>query len=628
MIVQMAKVLLSGPKELFLEVLTSVQRQGAIHIDPAPDLQNPAALEKYYKSLTLEEDIVQERAFLEKLLQQTSRLLALLPAASLRPSFISPESALQFVPKIIASHEKRCQEWMSARQSASHKLRELEEYHRFLQAVFALVPDTAGFAALEVTGIKIADLAAFKELERYLQAELAGFIESRLVEDRGGESFALLVTEKDAAARLREILGGHQVAELACPDDDLTRLPLTEKPAAVARRKAEYEKELNATAQKLARFARQWGGIYRNLQVWLGERLAVLHASTQLFETERCFLIFGWMPVRQVAPLHQQLAVDFAGKVLLEEIEVRGHDLERIPIVLQNRGYFQPFELFSRLLPLPNYTSFDITPFIAIFFPVFFGMMLGDIGYGLVIAAGALVLYYSSKTKKDLNDAAKILVVASCYTMVFGLFYGEFFGAFGQRYFGLHPFFFERKTALMPMLIFSVSLGVVHVLIGLVLGMLTALKKQMRQEALFRFFSILIIFCLLAGAWIYGSETLTHLRRPIQGALLIIILVLLVTGGLLAPLEVLKHFGSIISYARIMAIGLTSVLLAEVASQLAGMMGSIWLGLFVAFLLHAFNIMLGIFAPTIHALRLHYVEFFSKFMESRGPAFHPLKKIK
>ncbi len=87
----------------------------------------------------------------------------------------------------------------------------------------------------------------------------------------------------------------------------------------------------------------------------------------------------------------------------------------------------------------------------------------------------------------------------------------------------------------------------------------------------------------------------------------------------------LKSIGNIISYARIMAVGLTSVLLAYVANNLAGATGSVIVGIFVGILLHGFNIILGIFAPTVHSLRLHFVEFFSKFVESGGRRFRPLE---
>ena len=109
-------------------------------------------------------------------------------------------------------------------------------------------------------------------------------------------------------------------------------------------------------------------------------------------------------------------------------------------------------------------------------------------------------------------------------------------------------------------------------------------------------------------------------------AILILTPFLFFTGGMLAPLELLKSIGNIVSYARIMAIGLTSVLLAFVANNLAGMMGDVVIGIIVGGLLHAVNLVLGVFAPAIHSLRLHYVEFFSKFLEQGGRKFEPLRK--
>jgi V/A-type H+-transporting ATPase subunit I len=109
-------------------------------------------------------------------------------------------------------------------------------------------------------------------------------------------------------------------------------------------------------------------------------------------------------------------------------------------------------------------------------------------------------------------------------------------------------------------------------------------------------------------------------------AILLLAPLLLFTGGLLAPLELLKSMGNIISYARIMAIGLTSVLLAHVANRLAGMTGDIITGIVVACLLHLLNLIIGIVSPALHALRLHYVEFFSKFLEPGGRKFQPFRK--
>jgi V/A-type H+-transporting ATPase subunit I len=97
--------------------------------------------------------------------------------------------------------------------------------------------------------------------------------------------------------------------------------------------------------------------------------------------------------------------------------------------------------------------------------------------------------------------------------------------------------------------------------------------------------------------------------------------------GLLLPLEVLGVIGNILSYARIMAIGMASVVLALLANMFAGMIGNVVLAVIVVLLVHALNLTLGIVDPTIQALRLHYVEFFSKFFIGGGKKFSPLSKL-
>jgi V/A-type H+-transporting ATPase subunit I len=278
------------------------------------------------------------------------------------------------------------------------------------------------------------------------------------------------------------------------------------------------------------------------------------------------------------------------------------------------------------MFPLPAYTSLDATPYIGIFFPVFFGMILGDAGYGVLLALLAIILQKRYAKNKDVFDASKILFVSSLYTVLFGLLYGELFGDLGARLFGLEPLLIERRTSVVPMMVFALSAGVMHILLGLVLGVVTAFKKHVRKEAIYKLLNIVVILCLLAVFASFFGIFPPVLSKPIIITILIITPFLFFTGGLLAPLELLKSIGNIISYVRIMAIGLTSVLLAYVANRLAGEMGDIVVGVAVAALLHILNIILGVFSPTIHSLRLHYVEFFSKFVERGGKKFEPLGK--
>ncbi|HSH13890.1 MAG TPA: hypothetical protein VLA15_09075, partial [Desulfurivibrionaceae bacterium] len=206
----------------------------------------------------------------------------------------------------------------------------------------------------------------------------------------------------------------------------------------------------------------------------------------------------------------------------------------------------------------------------------------------------------------------------------FGLLFGEAFGAMGKEYLGLKPLLFDRHTAILPMFYFAMAMGLVHILLGLGLGTVTSFRYGEKKEGWLKLISIMMILAVTISVVAAINPALGQLKKPGIFVLLGAMPVLLLTGGLLAPLEMLKHFGNIVSYARIMAIGLTSVLLAHVANSMVGMTGSVWLGVFAAILLHGFNIVLGIFAPTVHALRLHYVEFFSKIMTGGGRVFHPL----
>jgi len=625
MIVRMSKVVVIGPKELLMDVLGKIHELGILHIDKSITSENAAGFEPLLKATMPDEKTLSLRLILEELKNKMDRLLELLPKVTIRESFLNPAAAVTFLSETIDRHLTLCRGLRNRQDVIASEMNSFKDIKEFIIAAAELLPTEEPGPGLSFLAVKITDRDMATSLEETLGREIGGRFEMVTSPMSDGTLLGVITTEKELLDKLETMLKASNVKQHSFPAG-FANLSLHEQVRTAQRKITELEVENQQINKKLYDFAISWSGAYLELRRWLAQKLSVIQASASLYETDLCFFLFGWLPSRDLTLLTERLVTNFGGRVVVEEKAIHEHELENVPTSLKNPPYLQPFELFARLLPVPAYSSFDLTPFIGIFFPLFFGMMLGDIGYGLILLPLSLTVEKIFKDRKNIRDAARILFISSLYTIVFGVLFGEFFGNIGSRFLGLKPLFFDRHQSLMPMLYFALAMGIVHILIGLLLGLLSALRKKLRKEALFKFLSMLLIIALASIAILLFTDSFRIVPIPLLMVIGAIIPLLIISGGLLAPLEVLKHFGNIISYARIMAIGLTSVLLAYVANHLAGMTGSIWLGIFVAIILHGFNIMLGVFAPTIHALRLHYVEFFSKFMEPGGREFKPLGK--
>jgi V/A-type H+-transporting ATPase subunit I len=352
------------------------------------------------------------------------------------------------------------------------------------------------------------------------------------------------------------------------------------------------------------------------------DALSRLEAGGLAASTRSAFVIEGWVPVPDLAALRAAVRERIGPAITVEELPPGTNP--DAPVVLQNPRLFRPFQLLVEMMPLPTYGSIDPTPFVAVFFPVFFGLMLGDVGYGLVLLGMGILLHHRSRPETPLRAVGQIAVICSVFTILFGILFGELFGDLGRRLFGLHPLVLDREEPkdIVSFLVLCVGIGGVHVLLGLVLGVLNALhghRKQALGRGLSAVMILLIVVALLASVRLLPGQLLT----PAVIILLIAFPVLVVVEGIVAPVELLATLGNILSYARIMALGTASVMLAVVANRLAGAMGSVVVGAIFALLFHLVNFALGLFSPTVHALRLHYVEFFGRFYSPGGVRYRP-----
>jgi V/A-type H+-transporting ATPase subunit I len=186
----------------------------------------------------------------------------------------------------------------------------------------------------------------------------------------------------------------------------------------------------------------------------------------------------------------------------------------------------------------------------------------------------------------------------------------------------MHPILLHRRSALLSFLALAVGVGLVHVALGTAIGALHSLRHGHVREGLERAGRLLLLAgAAVAGAAVAGviprSALLPGLCVAAGGVLLSL------AGGPMALLEVVLSLGNVLSYARLMALGIASVMLADVANHLATAVHPAALGVVLALLLHAVNFTLGIMSPLIASLRLHYVEFFEKFYEGGGRPYRP-----
>lgn len=625
MIVRMAKVEIVGPKKLLIEVLTQIRELGVLQIDSDLHGFGAGGESDSLHPVVMDEKSARERVILEDLRRQIDELITTLPPVPIRECYLDPLAAVDTIAAVVERHAAISRELLVRREALARELDDMRRTTRFLGAVETLIARMEPGGSLDFFGVTLQDSTYLDQLRQLVADLTAGRYEMATTEAEDGTIIALIGAGKESTDAIRNALSSARVPELPFPAP-LAGLPFAERVQRLSARLAEDAAELVEVDRKREEFARRWSAVYRRMQDWLSARLAILKATAGVHATEMCFFIHGWVSAADRQRLAKLLNGRFGGEVVVEEKRLLEQDLEKVPVVLRNPPYVRPFELFTRLLPLPRYGSYDPTPFLAIFFPLFFGMMMGDAGHGLLLFLLSLWLKRRYRQRPNVVDAARILLVCSTYAIIFGVIYGEFFGAAGREFLHLRPLWLERESAIMPMLYFTISVGAAHVLFGLFLGLLAALRKKARQEALAKLAHILLIvaLALLVTSVVVPSPWL--LTKPILVVAAILIPFLVITGGLIAPLELLKNIGNIISYARIMAIGLCSVIIANIANNFAGITGDIVIGSLAALLLHIINLVLGVFAPTVHALRLHFVEFFSKFLEHGGKRFTPLSK--
>ncbi len=361
----------------------------------------------------------------------------------------------------------------------------------------------------------------------------------------------------------------------------------------------------------------EYKGFLTAAEEFLGEQLEKAEAPLKFAATPSSFLIKGWIPTERLSNVIDRLGKATNNKVFVHFEPAKKHD--NAPVKLKNPKYAKSFEFFIDLYSMPTYREIDPTFFIFLTFPIFFGIMLGDVGYGIT---SLLIFWLLKKKMPKAGGFFNILMLASFVSMLFGFLYGEFFG-----YEFIHPVI-SREHEMFTLMYMAIAIGIVHVNLGLAIGFINELKSHGLMKAVYEKLSwiILEIGAALLALSYFGKISIS----PLIGAVFLglSILMLFKGEGVKGLMELPSIFTNILSYARLMAIGLSSVVLAVIINDSAREFfhqGGFYvlIGVLILVVGHIINIMLGLLGSFLHSLRLHYVEFFSKFFHGGAKKYQP-----
>ena len=400
-----------------------------------------------------------------------------------------------------------------------------------------------------------------------------------------------------------------------------------------------------ALAENLAALEQERQEIEQRIAGLGGKREALLEASdraaialrreeakSRLVGTDKVFLLEGWLPADRCAEIEKTLKPFTCA---IETREPTEDEYPQVPVQLKNNKLTRPLNMVTEMYSLPAYGTLDPNPLMAPFFILFYGIMMADMGYGLLMMIASVIISKKYRPKGTSGELFSLLGLCGISTFIMGALTGGFFGDFLTQLVAIVspgtvfalPKLFDPLDDLTMILIGSMALGMVQIVTGMAISLIEKCKRKKFLDAFFEEITWWIVFigiALLAlgkgAAVLYVGCALVLLGPIVQGK-----------GwgkltGVFGSLynHVTGYFGDILSYTRLMALMLAGSVIAQVFNMLAAMPGNVIAFIIISMLGNAMNFGLNLLGCYVHDLRLQCLEFFNKFYVDGGKPFRPM----
>jgi V/A-type H+-transporting ATPase subunit I len=345
--------------------------------------------------------------------------------------------------------------------------------------------------------------------------------------------------------------------------------------------------------------------------------------------TEKVFLMKAWVPEPSVGAVKEAItSVTSAAYIVFTEPS----EDDDIPVVLSNPRLVQPFEIITELYSLPNPREIDPNVFMAPFYFVFFGMMVSDAAYGLVLSLLSGLALWKLKLKGMGKKLAELLFLGGISTFIWGMIFGSWFGDLIK----VKPLWLNPLDNPLAVLFLSFAFGLIQIYTGIILSAYKNIRKGRVADA---FMDQGLWLVLLTGLVMMAFPNLAGIAKYVTaaGAIGLVLtqgrsqknILKKFMSGLLSLYNVTSYLSDVLSYSRLLALGLATGVIATVINTMARMLGVNIFG-YIAMLLvliggHLFNVAVNALGAYVHSSRLQYIEFFGKFYEGGGKPFQPLR---
>ncbi len=661
MLVKMAKVEIVGIKDLFFDVLEALQDMGILHLEDISKKKGP----RYATLMPMEMDpaMEEEKGRLQNLAMRNNAILSELtpPAERVRKEAVKKQyedyggKKLEDISGLVEEEEASLKGLIGRKQELEVEMSRLSKYEPIIRKVYPLASQVT--ASEHYTSIALLVEKKYAAVLDYIKGELDKITNkqcevhtARVDEDTYA---AIVIFNRLYSEQVHNFLAAENVNQVRLPSE-LADKPYDEALQEIETRYKELPPQLAKVQKEIDEISDKWYVQLLALKEYLADRIASIEAVPKFGQSGHAFVITGWMPADKVNETRRTLEKKFEGKVELTEEVVSHEEMESAPVELRNNPVIKPFEFIYILMRRPRYGAIDPTFIVAIFFPLLYGFMLGDMGYALVLLAGVwFIKRWIKKNEKEKSIIAlfsNVLLISSISAFVFGFIYLEFFGNLLFKLFWdadyhlawkwgttsngeswgwpIERVAHDNKDMFKLMLVAVLVIGGIQMSLGLIIGIIDRWREGERKHAFEKIGWLMVISGIAVAlffVWAFKVQA-----GALAGVFIALIGVGLGAygGGFGGGIEAVLIFGNLLSYARLYGIGLASVIMADVANELGAEFGG-WLmpiGIVVAAMLHTLNMALGVLSPSIQSLRLNLVETFNKFYQESEEEYSPFKK--